>query len=321
MTQEPIKKGLLKRLLFLEITGILSLLLTVTVSVLLISLKMLSTDALIIPSLAFLVVFVFIVISIRYARRDIHKIHELHDRGFYPMGRLLVYAIGVAMIGYTFFLLFTQKDFFTSIGSIIEAEMILVLGILIMYYTYTLHYLIKNEHLRHEHANFFDFFWVMIFPIILVAGSVFFLFSQTTEAVVSGRPDFEVTAGKILAEFEKNDSVANLKYLNKKIKLASHVVEITGDSSILLKLAGGIEGVTINCGFDKSQKDKIAAIIEGDSVVVLCSCGGFTKPKDAGSLLSEKYLELNSCNLLQQITLKPSIGTDIENPNIDSGKK
>jgi tRNA_anti-like len=316
----PSKKVLFKRLLFLELTGILSLVLAVGALILLISLKMVETKNLIIPSAGFLVVFLFIFLSVRYARRDIHKIHELHAKGFYRIGRILVYGIGLAMIGYTLFLFATNKDIFDSIGSIIEAEVILVLGVLIIYYTYMIAYLIENEHLRHEHANFWDIFWVIIFPVMLIAGTIYMLFSQTADTVSSGKADFELAPSAIIAEFQKNDSLAKNKYGNKIIRFSSHILEISGDSSILMKLDGGMEGVTINCGFDKSQKEKVSDIIVGDSIQLQCSCSGFVKPTDESSLLSEVYVEMTRCNLLKHVVIKPRVGTDIESPKVDSTK-
>jgi hypothetical protein len=142
-----------------------------------------------------------------------------------------------------------------------------------------------------------------------------------SDTISTGKADFETSPFSILKEFEKNDSLANKKYLGKSIKIGSHVVEVSGDSAILLKLDGGIEGATINCGFDKSQKDKLGGIVAGDSVIVQCSCGGYTKPESADDLLSEKYLELNICNLLLHVPVKPKIGTDIESPKSDTANK
>lgn len=317
------KKGYFKRLLFLEITGILGLLLTVGAMALGVGLKLVKTENLIIPSLGFLVVFIFIFLSVRYARRDIHKIHELHANRFYRIGRYVVYAIGLGMIGYVFYLFLTHKDIFETIGSIIEAEIILVLGVLLIYYTYMIAFLIENEHLRHEHIDFWDIFWVIIFPVMLIAGTVYMLFSQQADTVTSGKADFEIQPAALIAEFEKNDSIARAKYVGKSVKFSSHVLEISGDSAMVVKLDGATEGYTVNCGFDKSQKEKIAALVVGDSMVVQCSCSGLVKPDDEMSLLSDKSLEMTRCNLLQHIVLKPRVGTDIESPKVgaDSASK
>ena len=120
----------LKRILFLEITGFLGLLLTVAAMWLLISLKVVELKNLILPAEGFLIIFSFIALSIRYARRDLHKIHELHSNRFYHIGRYLVYAIGWLMIGYTFYMYFTHKDLFINVGYIIEAQVVLVFSCL-----------------------------------------------------------------------------------------------------------------------------------------------------------------------------------------------
>lgn len=314
MTVKPTSKVLLKRMLFLELTGILSIVLSLVALGLLIEMNLLDLRSIVVPSIGLIVVFVFIGLSVRYARRDIHRIHELHSKSFYRIGRYLVYLIGLGMIGYTFFLIITEKEILTSIGPIIEAEATLVLGVLVIYYTYMIGFLIENEHLRHERANFWDIFWVILFPVILIAFSVYMLYTAKAETVSTGEPDFELPAQTIIGEFEKNDSLATLKYNGKKVKFASHVVDISGDSAILVKMDAGIDGVTVNCGFDKSQKEKLLGVVVGDSLVLQCSCGTYTVPTDESSLLSEKYLEMTRCNLIQQITPKTRVGTDVEIP-------
>lgn len=312
MAEQTKSKGLLKKMLFLELTGFVSLALAATAMILLFSLNLVKSSQLIIPVAGFLVLFLFIALSVRYARRDLHKIHELHSTRFYHLGRILVYVIGLGMIGYAFYELISSKEL--SVGDIIELEIVLALGILVLYYTFMIGYLIDNEHMRHEHANFWDYFWVIIFPVLLIGGTAYMLFNQPAETVSKGKADFEMTPVSLVKEFQKNDSNANKKYHDKIILLASHVVEISGDSSMLVKLDGGVEGVTINCGFDKSMKEKLAGIVVGDSVQVQCSCSAFVKPDSETSLLAETYIDMARCNLIKHVPLKANVGTDIESP-------
>lgn len=292
-------KFLLRRMLFLELTGIFSLLLSVAAVFLLFSLSTVQTNTIVLLAAGFVIMFTFVVLSIRYARRDIHKIHILHSNALYKFGRLFIYAIGLAMIGYSFYLILTQKDFFTSVATIVESVIVLVLGIWVVYYTYLIHYLIENEHLRHNHATFGDYFWVVILPVILTGSSVYYLVNQKAENVSTGKADFEISAGKLIAEFENNDSIARLKYVGKSVKFSSIVLETAGDSGLLLKLNASVEGYTVNCGFDKSLQKNISSIKPTDSIEIQCSCSGLMVPDDGMSLLSDKSLEMTRCNVLK----------------------
>jgi hypothetical protein len=192
----------------------------------------------------------------------------------------------------------------------------MVLGIMVIYYTYMLGYLIENEHLRHERANFWDFFWVILFPIALITGSAYYVLTKEATRVTTGDPDFTMRPALIIAEFEKNDSLARAKYIGKSVLFSAHVLEVGGDSAMLFKLESGVAGYTVNCGFDKSLKDTVSAILVDDSITVQCSCSGLVKPDGEMSLLSDKSLEMTRCNLIRHIPHKVSVGTDVEIPPV-----
>lgn len=297
---QTIKQGskLMRKVLFLEVTGFLSLIFTGIVMYLIVSMRMAEIETLLIPGVGMLLVGVFTVLTIRYARRDLHKIHELHTKPFYRYFRYLVYVLGVLMVLYPLYLVFAHDDFFETIGVIMVAEILLVLGVFTLFYNNTLSYLIQNEHLHHKRVTMGDIMLVVVFPIALVAGSTYWLLSKEASTVSSGKADFESSAASIIREFESNDSLAAAKYVGKTIKFGGVVQEIAGDSAKLVKIQSGVEDVTVNCGFDKSQFAAIGNVQAGDSLIVQCSCSGYTSPEGEMDLLSERSLDMARCALI-----------------------
>ncbi len=150
-----------------------------------------------------------------------------------------------------------------------------------------------------------------MFPILLVSGTIYWLFSQEASTTASGKADFEMSSAAIIAEFEKSDSLATKKFVGKNVLFGGVVAEVAGDSAKLLKLNTGVEGFTANCAFDKSQFASVAKINAGDSVVVQCSCSGMTKPEGEMDMLSESSLDLARCAVQKVVPIKNS-GMEVE---------
>lgn len=294
----------MRRVLFLELSGFLSLGITLAIVAMLISMRFVETEMLQLPLAGLFLVFVFILLTIRYTRKDLHKIHELHSRAIYRVGRSVMYFLGAGMVVYGLYLLLSTADIWTEIGIVILADLAIVIGIFAIYYTFILGYLIKNEHLRHKSVTFSDLFLVVIMPIALVAVSIFMLFGKGATTIAQGKADFEIPASKIIAEFEAGESQANAKYHGKVLQFGGVISEISGDSTVLVKLNVGVDETTANCGFDKSLKQKLNRVAAGDSVIVKCSCSGYTRPDDAESMLSEKSLDLVRCDLVGHVPQK-----------------
>lgn len=149
----------------------------------------------------------------------------------------------------------------------------------------------------------------------------FYVYNQRAATEVSGPADYEMTPAALIAEFEKNPTASNDKYIGRSILFSGKVVEIAGDSVILVKLDAGAEGYTVNCGFDKHLSEKLTGVVAGDEIKAQCSCSGITKPDDEMSLLSEKSLDMTRCSLIKWTPAKPGIGTDIEHAPTDTSNQ
>lgn len=298
-------KSLMRKVLFLEITGIVSLLLIAAVVYLILSFGLLDMRLLALPAAGVVMVAVFVFLTLRYTRRDLHKIHLLHTHAIYTWSRRLVYGLALAMVIFPIYQYLTDPDFIGVTANIIVSELLIVLGVLAIYYNITLSYLVQHEHLRHSNVTFWDFFWVLIFPVVLVAGTVFVLFTEKASTSSKGDVDFEISASALIQELQKNDSATLSKYIGKVVKFGGVVASVEGDSARLLKLNTGYEEFTANCSFEPSEFNTVRAIGEGDSIIVQCSCSGLTVPESEDDLLSEKSLDVARCALIKKSGNKP----------------
>ena len=162
--------------------------------------------------------------------------------------------------------------------------------------------------------------FLYIILIIGIFGILYgaWLYFKPAETESTGDADFTLAPRDIIAEFEKNAAAANKKYVGKTVRLGGIVGSIEGDSNILIKLQAGIEGYTVNCGFNKKLKDKLNGIVVGDSIQVQCSCSGLSSPDAELSLLSEKSLDMTRCSLLNWKKNEPNLGTDVDHNSKDS---
>ncbi|MBL7811104.1 MAG: hypothetical protein JNL57_02680 [Bacteroidetes bacterium] len=303
------------KMFFLEITGIFCLLFSVSVVLFLANFKFIPPAMLVIPAIGVLFIGAYVFVTMKFAHAlRVHEIHTIKSHKYYHYRRIASYILAAVFAGLAVYLAFVDEDFVGDIGAVVTAEILIILAIYLVYYTYTLTYLIENEHLRHAKISFWDVFWVFLLPLGLVAGTVFFLFSQTASTVTEGKADFEARPAVLIAEFQKDSAAAYKKYLGKSIKFSGSVAEISGDSSVVVKLNAGIDEFVVNCGFDKSQKEKLSGVVIGDSIQLQCECSGITVPSEDMGMLTEKSLEMSRCNLLSWIKSKPQLGTDIETP-------
>jgi hypothetical protein len=166
-----------------------------------------------------------------------------------------------------------------------------------------------------------DWIFIVVFPALFMVYSVNSLFQQETDISSVGAPDFVLQPVGLMNEFEKNAAGANQKFIGKVIRFSGSVVEIAGDSSILMTLNAWKEGYTVNCDFDLTLKEKLSAVLQGDSVLLQCSCSGLSAPEEGMSLLSETSLEMTRCSLIENYKNNPNLGTDVEHPKETPKKK
>ena len=180
----------------------------------------------------------------------------------------------------------------------------------------------SNINQRHsQKPDLTDWIFALIVPVLVVFYSIFSLYNQETSVTSVGAPDFSIQPIALMDLFEKDAAAANQKYIGKTIRFSGSVAEIAGDSSILLTLNSWKEGYTVNCDFDLALKEKLSAVLHGDSVLLQCSCSGLSAPEEGMSLLSETSLEMTRCALVENYKNNPNLGTDVEHPKETPKKK
>ncbi len=172
-----------------------------------------------------------------------------------------------------------------------------------------------------QKPEFTDWILTLIVPALIVFYGVFSLYNQETATSSVGEPDFTIQPAVLMDAFEKDAAGANQKYVGKIIRFSGSVTEIAGDSSILLTLNAWKEGYSVNCDFDITLKEKLSAVLQGDSVLLQCSCSGLSEPEEGMSLLSESSLEMTRCALIENFKNTPNLGMDVEHPKETPKKK
>ena len=111
--------------------------------------------------------------------------------------------------------------------------------------------------------------------VILIAGSVLVWYTFTERFTDTSERDaaFTVHAIPFIQEFNKNDSLANLKYSEKIIVVNGIVSEIeTADTTTNIKMTDTASGSYIIFAFQKENQVEAKKIKPGDNISIKGSC-------------------------------------------------
>lgn len=228
--------------------------------------------------------------------------------------QLIMIATGLAGIAWALFLAGTVHDFFASVRNGIGLAFLLIAGVFFIYFAFDVARTSAHPEFRKHKSGLADYLLVFLLPFLIGGASAWKLYNQEAETASAGEPDYKMSPAQLIAEFEKNDTAANAKYIGKSVRFAGTVTEISGDSGIMVKMSARKGEYTVNCNFDRAMKEKLTSVLAGDSLEVQCSCSGVTVPDEEMSMLSESSLDMTRCNLIKWHQHKPNIGTDVEHP-------
>jgi hypothetical protein len=240
---------------------------------------------------------------------------------FFNVFRILGILGGAANLVIVFYAAFTVAGYWTEE---INAVFFVSAGVSFVFLLYN--YLVTSEsalenNRRGQKPEVTDWILILMVPVLVTGYGVYALYNQETAASSVGEPDFTVQPSELINAFEKNAATANEKYIGKVIRFSGSVADIGGDSSILITLNAWKEGCSVNCNFELELKEKLSAVLQGDSVMLQCSCSGLNAPEEGMSLLSETTLEMTRCALIENYKNTPNLGTDVENPKETTNKK
>ncbi len=125
--------------------------------------------------------------------------------------------------------------------------------------------------------------WLKIVLLIGLAGLViggaviYYMWNKPHRNIAAAEADFVISAADLLHEFERDETTANQKYLDKVIAVRGDVtgIETTPDGTINITLHTGNEMSAVICGMLPDEKEKAAKLQEGDNITVKGLCTGY----------------------------------------------
>ena len=124
--------------------------------------------------------------------------------------------------------------------------------------------------------------WKQILAVLLVlalaaAGYGYYLYSKKPADVRKLTADYELTAEALLADFNKDETAANTKYLDKVIAVKGKISEVkidpaTGQATVILDSGDPMAAVT--CSFYNDQSGDVKKLNPGTVVVIKGKCTG-----------------------------------------------
>jgi tRNA_anti-like len=143
---------------------------------------------------------------------------------------------------------------------------------------------------------------IILFIIVVGAGTVGWYgykeYFRTNKDLANVKPDIKIPAADLIKEYEKNDSLANTKYLDRIIETKGSVKAIEKDDkgyyTIILADSGSMSSV--RCSVDTAHKEDAARLALASSAIVRGVCTGFNK--DEMGLGSDVIL--NRCVIIEQ---------------------
>jgi hypothetical protein len=142
---------------------------------------------------------------------------------------------------------------------------------------------------------------ILLTLLIAAAGGGWYVYKEynrTNKDLRNTNPDFVTTATELIAEYERNDSLANKKYNGRVVELNAPVKKIEKDEKGFYTLVLGDSSSlsSVRCSMDTTHQQDAAVLIAGSSVVVRGSCTGFNK--DEMGLGSDVIL--NRCAIINK---------------------
>ena len=132
--------------------------------------------------------------------------------------------------------------------------------------------------------------------ILLLTGAiaVWFIFTEKFSDTKERKSAFTVNAMDFIDEFEKNDSLANIKYAEKIITVNGRVSETeAADTTINIKMIDTATDAYIIFAFQQQHLNEAKSLKEGDSVSIKGSCSGGSYSE----ILETEFITFKRCTI------------------------
>ena len=139
------------------------------------------------------------------------------------------------------------------------------------------------------------YFIILGIVIAVTAGiGIWWAFTKKFADTSKEKSVYTVNALDLIKEFQKNDSIANIKYAEKIMTVTGMVTEIeTADSTVNIKLGDTVSGSYAIFAFQQSNLSDAKTIKEGDSVAIKGSCSGGAYSQ----ILEAEFITFKRCAL------------------------
>jgi len=116
--------------------------------------------------------------------------------------------------------------------------------------------------------------YIVLAIIVIGALTGYYYYNKPVESLVNARPEVEVSAHKLLTDYETDEKAANDVYLGKVIEVSGEIAAIVDEAGKQkIQLDGGSPMSSIICEIDSSRG--IGSVKSGDLVKVKGLCSGY----------------------------------------------
>lgn len=111
--------------------------------------------------------------------------------------------------------------------------------------------------------------------IIIMAVTGWYIYNKPHQGIADAVTDMQITATDLYSDFQKDENLANKKYLNKIIEVTGNVAEVqnvNGSQIILLSSTSDMGGVSCQLTKDGNNKKTVK---KSTTVTVKGKCSGY----------------------------------------------
>jgi hypothetical protein len=122
--------------------------------------------------------------------------------------------------------------------------------------------------------------WLLLFLLLAIVAGYFAwqVYNKPLATLHDAKPEREVNAEQIFADFAENEESANKKYLGKVIRISGAVLDLNlnaNEYSTIYLDANDAMG-SVSCQLEKGEEAKAEKLNSGQLVTVKGKCTGFT---------------------------------------------
>lgn len=134
---------------------------------------------------------------------------------------------------------------------------------------------IKQNQSRPLSKMFKKIIYITIVILISGLGFGFYLYNKPHQGIEDEQPAFRMSAAALISDYDANEETANAKYLGKIVEVKGVIAEKAKDEKGIINVTlQGPDLAGVGCQFDPNAQEELAAVKEGQEVVIKGICTG-----------------------------------------------